>query len=134
MLGKETIDTNTYGRSYGSHGSYSTNDQIAGRELLTPDEVRMLDNNYALLFIRGERPIKDFKFNLKEHFNSINTPIGSELIKPYIHGGTENAIGEISFNFDDINIDINKIINLETIETDIELLSDEEIEIILKGS
>ena len=57
LLGKETIDTNTYGRSYGSHGSYSTNDQIAGRELLTPDEVRMLDNNYALLFIRGERPV-----------------------------------------------------------------------------
>ena len=134
MLGKETIDTNTYGRSYGSHGSYSTNDQIAGRELLTPDEVRMLDNNYALLFIRGERPIKDYKFNLKEHFNSINTPIGNPLIKPYIHGGTENSIGEISFNLEDINIDINKIINLETIETDIELLSDEEIEIILRES
>ena len=80
-MGKETIDTNTYGRSYGSHGSYSTNDQIAGRELLTPDEVRMLDNNYALLFIRGERPVKDLKFNLKEHFNSMNTPIGNSKKK-----------------------------------------------------
>ena len=128
LLGKETIDTNTYGRSYGSHGSYSTNDQIAGRELLTPDEVRMLDNNYALLFIRGERPVKDFKFNLKEHFNSINTPIGNKEIKPYLHGGTENSIGTISFNLDDMEIDTKEIIDLETNELDIELLSSEEIE------
>ena len=128
LLGKETIDTNTYGRSYGSHGSYSTNDQIAGRELLTPDEVRMLDNNYALLFIRGERPVKDFKFNLKEHFNSINTPIGNKEIKPYLHGGTENSIGTISFNLDDIEIDTKEIIDLETNELDVELLSSEEIE------
>lgn len=131
-MGKETIDTNTYGRSYGSHGSYSTNDQIAGRELMTPDEVRMLDNNYALLFIRGERPIKDFKFNLKEHFNSLYTPIGSKVVKPYLHGGTENAIGTISFNLDDMNFETNEIIDLETKETDIELLSDEEIENIIK--
>lgn len=128
LLGKETIDTNTYGRSYGSHGSYSTNDQIAGRELLTPDEVRMLDNNYALLFIRGERPVKDFKFNLKEHFNSMNTPIGNSEIKPYIHGGTENSVGTISFNLDNIKIDTNEIIDLETKDFDIELLSNEEIE------
>lgn len=128
LLGKETIDTNTYGRSYGSHGSYSTNDQIAGRELLTPDEVRMLDNNYALLFIRGERPVKDLKFNLKEHFNSMNTPIENSKIKPYIHGGTENSVGTISFNLDNVKIDTNEIIDLETKDFDIELLSSEEIE------
>lgn len=126
--GKETIDTNTYGRSYGSHGSYSKNDQMAGRELLTPDEVRMLDNNYALLFIRGERPVKDFKFNLKEHFNSIYTPIGNKMVKPYLHGGTEHSIGTISFNLDDIEIDTKEIVDLETKEFDIELLSNEEIE------
>ncbi len=123
---------------------------MAGRELLTPDEVRMLDNNYALLFIRGERPVKDFKFNLKEHFNSIYTPIGNKAVKPYLHGGTENAIGTISFNLDDIQIDTKDIIDLEigtisfnlddiqidtkdiidleTKESGIELLSDEEIE------
>ena len=59
LLGKETIDTNTYGQSKGRNGSYSTNWQLAGRELMTPDEVRMLDNRYALLFIRGERPVED---------------------------------------------------------------------------
>ena len=92
----------------------------------------MLDNNYALLFIRGERPVKDLKFNLKEHFNSINTPIGNKAIKPYQHGGTENSIGTISFNLDDIEIDTKEIINLETKESDFELLSDEEIENIFR--
>lgn len=92
----------------------------------------MLDNNYALLFIRGERPVKDLKFNLKEHFNSINTPIGNKTIKIYQHGGTENSIGTISFNLDDIEIDTKEIIDLETKESDIELLSDEEIENIFR--
>mgnify|MGYP005769833825 CR=1 FL=1 len=69
LLGKETIDTNTYGKSTGHSGSYSTNYQIAGRELMTPDEVRMLDNQYALLFIRGERPIIDKKYNTFKHPN-----------------------------------------------------------------
>ena len=131
LLGKETIDTNTFGRTFGSHGNYSKNDQIAGRELLTPDEVRMLDNQYALLFVRGERPVKDFKFNLKEHFNSINTPIGNKSIKPYIHGDTSNAIGTISFNFED-NINMNEVIDLELKETDYELLSEEEIDNLFK--
>ena len=53
LLGKETIDTNTYGKSSGRSGNYSTNYQISGRELMTPDEVRMLDNRYALLFVLG---------------------------------------------------------------------------------
>lgn len=61
LLGKATIDLNTYGKSTGHSGNYSTNYQISGRELMTPDEVRMLDNRYALLFIRGERPILDEK-------------------------------------------------------------------------
>jgi type IV secretion system protein VirD4 len=67
LLGKETIDTNTFGRSTGRNGSYSTNYQNSGRELLTPDEVRMLDNRYALLFIRGERPVQGDKFDLLRH-------------------------------------------------------------------
>ena len=46
-LGKETLDTNTYGKSSGKSGSYSTNYQQVGRELLTADEVRLLDNDYA---------------------------------------------------------------------------------------
>lgn len=132
LLGKETIDTNSYGRSFGSHGNYSENDQIAGRELLTPDEVRLLDNNYALLFIRGERPIKDFKFNLKEHFNSQYTPIGNKNIKPYVHGGTENAIGTITFDVDKLPSDTIEIDNID--ELDIEILSNEDMENVYKDS
>ena len=128
LLGKETIDTNSYGRSFGSHANFSENDQISGRELLTPDEVRLLDNNYALLFIRGERPIKDFKFNLKEHFNSSYTPIGNKSVNPYIHGGTENAIGTITFDIEDISFNTEELNNLQIDEIDVEILSNEEIE------
>ena len=79
MLGKETIDTNTYGKSTGRSGSYSTNYQIMGRELLTPDEVRMLDNRYAILFIRGERPIIDKKYDILTHPNAALTADGKEI-------------------------------------------------------
>ena len=99
---------------------------------MTPDEVRLLDNNYALLFIRGERPVKDFKFNLKEHFNSQYTPIGNKSIKPYIHGGTENAIGTITFDLNDIQITENRLKELEEQELEVEILSNEEIENMFK--
>ena len=66
LLGKETLDTNTYGQTKGRSGSYSVNYQQTGRELLTPDEIRLLDNRKAILFIRGERPIMDDKYDLKK--------------------------------------------------------------------
>lgn len=93
LLGKETIDTNTYGKSSGRNGNYSTNWQISGRELMTPDEVRMLDNQYALLFIRGERPVKDLKYELLKHPNIALTEDGGA--EPYIHGTSESAVGTI---------------------------------------
>ena len=69
LLGKETLDTNTYGQTKGRNGSYSTNYQQTGRELFTPDEIRLLDNRKAILFVRGERPMLDDKYNLKKHPN-----------------------------------------------------------------
>lgn len=84
LLGKETIDINSYGKSSGRNGTYSTNYQIGGRELLMADEVRMLDNKYCLLFIRGERPIYDLKYDLLKHPNIKYTPDGNG--KPYDHG------------------------------------------------
>lgn len=68
-LDKETLDTNSYGRTRGRNGSYSTNYQNAGRDLMTPGEVRMVDNEHALLLIRGERPVFDLKYDLKKHPN-----------------------------------------------------------------
>ena len=83
-LGRATIDTNTYGKSTGRSGSYSTNYQLSGRELYTADEVRMLDNRYALLFIRGEHPIQDEKYDILRHPNISFTADGGML--PYMHG------------------------------------------------
>jgi type IV secretion system protein VirD4 len=67
MLGKETLDTRTYGTSKGRTGSSSTNYQNAGRELLTSDEVRTLDPRDALIFVQGERPVRDRKYDLLRH-------------------------------------------------------------------
>lgn len=83
MLGKETLDTRTRGMTRGRNGSSSTNYQQAGRELLTTDEVRMLDNSDALLFIRGERPVKDKKYDILKHPNLKRTEDGGAA--PYVH-------------------------------------------------
>ena len=92
LLGKETLDTNTFGKSSGRSGNYSTNYQQTGRELLTADEVRLLDNNYGLLFIKGERPVKDKKYDLLKHPNIKQTLDGG--CEPYIHGQTRHFIDD----------------------------------------
>ena len=90
MLGKATIDTKTHGQTKGKSGSYSTNFQMAGRELLTPDEVRKLDNRYALLFIRGASPVMDEKYDLMHHPAISHSSLGGAA--PYIHHGTKPPI------------------------------------------
>ena len=90
LLGKETINLDTYGQSKGRNGSYSTNIQMTGRELMTPDEVRMLDNRYALLFIRGEYAVKDEKYDILKHPNVALTVDGGA--PPYLHGQAPKAI------------------------------------------
>lgn len=86
-LGKATIDTRTHGQTKGRSGSYSTNFQMSGRELLTPDEVRGLDNRYAILFIRGARPVMDLKYELSQHPAIRHTVDGGG--PPYIHKGKQ---------------------------------------------
>lgn len=83
LLGKETISTTSSSQSKGRSGSYSRSTQQTGRELLTPDEVRMLDNNKALVFIRGERPVMDDKYELMRHPNISLTEDGGAA--PYLH-------------------------------------------------
>ena len=121
-LGKSTIDTNTYGKSSGRNGNYSTNYQISGRDLLTPDEVRMLDNRYALLFIRGERPVMDEKYDILKHPNIALTEDGGAA--PYEHGGTENAVAALSF----AGAAAETLFEFNEPIPDYELLSDEDIE------
>ena len=111
LLGKETIDTNTYGQTKGKSGSYSTNFKQSGRELLQPDEVRMLDNQNALLFIRGERPILDAKYDLMKHPNIRYTEDGGA--GPFNYA--KAPLAHDDFTFDETRYD------------DYELLLDEDI-------
>ena len=90
MLGKATIDTKTHGQTKGKSGSYSTNFQMSGRELLTPDEVRKLDNRYALLFIRGASPVMDEKYDLMHHPAISRSSLGGAA--PYIHHGSKPPV------------------------------------------
>lgn len=123
LLGKETIDTNTYGKSKGRSGNYSTNYQITGRELLTPDEVRFLDNRYAILFIRGERAVIDFKYDILKHPNVLYTTDGQELA--YNHGKTNYEVANIVL---DTNIDNYKFDDIENISENYVIISSEELE------
>lgn len=122
LLGKSTIDTNTYGKSSGRSGNYSTNYQISGRELLTPDEVRMLDNQYAILFIRGERPVLDFKYDILKHPNVALTADGKAGV--YQHGAVRSDIATIEVTY----LDPKTLLDTEVPETDYVLLSDEDFD------
>ena len=130
LLGKETIDLDTHGKSSGRNGNYSTNYQIAGRELMTPDEIRMLDNRYALLFIRGERAVKDLKYDIMKHPNIALTTDGNA--KPYQHGGTSKARATIILNnTNDIKnyTDISKLSDIQELEkigSNYEIITSEE--------
>ena len=122
LLGKETIDTNTYGKSTGHSGNYSTNYQIVGRELMTPDEVRLLDNDYAILFIRGERPVKDLKYDILKHPNVDLTADGSGGF--YRHGEVKDDVASIQLE----SFDVSWLEKSESFETSYELKSSEELE------
>lgn len=128
FYGKETIDLDTHGKSSGRSGNYSTNYQISGRELMTPDEVRLLDNKYALLFIRGERPIMDLKYDILKHPNVAYTTDGKG--KAYIHGKTDKASASIVLDEEIKDYEIEEF--KEEIIGNYEILSEEEIEEILK--
>lgn len=94
LMGKETLDTQTFGKTRGRSGSYSTNYQQAGRELLTPDEVRMLDHRKAILFVRGERPMLDEKYDLMRHPNIRETEDGGA--PPYDYTAARLAQGDLA--------------------------------------
>ena len=126
LLGKATIDLDTHGKSSGRNGNYSTNYQIGGRELLTPDEVRILDNQYSLLLIRGERPIKDKKYDILKHPNINLTADGKG--EPYFHGETNNAIATVSIDYNFRRYKYNEVKNVENYE----LISSENIDELIK--
>lgn len=100
LLGRETLATRTRGLTKGRNGSSTTNYQQTGRDLMTIDEVRKLDTNKAILFIRGEDPVIDRKYNLKRHPNIKLTSDGKA--KPYIHkpqGAPNYALPDLPYAF-----------------------------------
>ena len=105
LLGKETIDTRTSSQSKGRNGSFSQNFQQTGRELMTPDEVRRLDNKNAIVLIRGEKPVIDEKYDILKHPNIHRTEDGGA--PPYLHTPLRAfAADDLSFpieNIDDID-------------------------------
>jgi len=104
LLGRETLATRTRGLTKGRNGSSTTNYQQTGRDLMTVDEVRKLDTNKAILFIRGEDPVIDRKYNLKRHPNIKLTSDGKA--KPYIHkpqGAPDYALPDLSYAFKSLN-------------------------------
>ena len=122
LLGKSTIDTNTYGKSTGRSGNYSTNYQISGRELLDASEVRLLDNQYAILFIRGERPVMDFKLDILKHPNVKQTTDGGQ--PPYLHGEPTQAVATLVFD----GVIPENAVSVSPVSTSYELLSEEDLE------
>ena len=102
LMGKETLDTNTYGHSRGRGGSFSVNDQQTGRELLTPDEVRLLPNSKAILFVRGERPMLDDKYDLLRHPNIRLTEDGGA--PPYDYTQARNARDDLALSPEDYEL------------------------------
>lgn len=104
LLGRETLATRTRGLTKGRNGSSTTNYQQTGRDLMTVDEVRKLDTNKAILFIRGEDPVIDRKYNLKRHPNIKLTLDGKA--KPYIHkpqGVPDYALPDLPYAFKSLN-------------------------------
>ena len=128
LLGKETIDTNSYGQNKGRNGSYTKNDQLQARDLMTPDEVRMLDNRYGILFIRGEYPVMDLKYDLMKHPKIAFTEEGGA--QPFIHGRDTRSLATVKLVGDDPALR-DKAIDIETLvkeSHDFEVLSNEELE------
>ena len=89
---------------------------------MTPDEVRMLDNRLALLFIRGEPPLMDEKYELLKHPNVKYTTDGGA--PAYAHGGTENAVAGLTIS----RLTPGDLANLKEPDVTCELLSDEDLE------
>ena len=108
LLGKETIDTKTSSQSKGRNGSFSQNFQQAGRELMTPDEVRRLDNKNAIILIRGEKPVIDEKYDILKHPNIHRTEDGGA--PPYLHTPLR------AFAADDLSFPIENIDDIEFLE------------------
>ena len=68
-LGKETIDMYNTGQSKGSQESYNMNYQKLGKDLMTMDELAVMDGSKCIVQVRGVRPFLSDKYDLTQHPN-----------------------------------------------------------------
>jgi type IV secretion system protein VirD4 len=68
-LGKETVDTYNTGESRGRAVSHSLNYQKLGKELMTQDELAVMDGGKCILQLRGVRPFLSNKYDITKHPN-----------------------------------------------------------------
>ena len=69
ILGKETIDMYNTGQSKGSQESYNMNYQKLGKDLMTMDELAVMDGSKCIVQVRGVRPFLSDKYDLTQHPN-----------------------------------------------------------------
>ena len=69
VLGKETIDTYNTGESRGRETSHSLNYQKLGKELMSQDELAVMDGGKCILQLRGVRPFLSDKYDITKHPN-----------------------------------------------------------------
>ncbi|HCJ08629.1 MAG TPA: conjugal transfer protein TraG [Lachnospiraceae bacterium] len=94
LLGKATIDKKSTGESRGRQGSSSRNFDVLGREIMTPDEVRKMDNGKCLIFIRGLDPVLDKKFFTPKHPIFSQTADGDGKPYEYVSKTEDHFIGK----------------------------------------
>lgn len=93
LLGKYTLDTHNSSLSKGRQGSTQTSEQRIARDLLDPSEIRRLDNELAIVFVRGEMPVKDNKINIVQdsawakyiEYSAYDKKTGKQYEPPKMH-------------------------------------------------
>lgn len=75
MMGKQTIYKVSSGLTRGKNGSSSSNEDVLGREVMLPDEIRRLKRDECLILVNGYNPVKDKKID------TVNHPLFEELVK-----------------------------------------------------
>ena len=91
-IGKQTIWKRSRGRNFGKNGSSTKNEDILGRELMTPNEVRELNNDKCIVFVRGQSPVLDDKFHTLE----TSAYATSKKLGTYIHSIDKTDIDKFS--------------------------------------
>ena len=81
VLEQETIDTYNTGESRGRETSHSLNYQKLGKELMSQDELAVMDGGKCILQLRGVRPFLSDKYDIAKHPNITYPPMRTPKIR-----------------------------------------------------